>query len=93
MEVKEAVSTAKAYVTELFADEEITNLGLEEVKFDVCTDDWKITIGFSRPWDRKNTLTAGLGSGRPGRSYKVLLIDDKTGRVDSLWDRFLYGPE
>lgn len=89
MEVKEAVRTAKAYVTELFAGEEITDVGLEEVKFDVCTDDWKITIGFSRPWDQKNTLTAALDNGHLGRSYKVLLIDDKTGRVDSLTDYFL----
>ena len=92
MEVKEAVRTAKAYVTELFAGEEITNVGLEEVQFDESTDDWKITIGFSRPWDRRNALTSALTSRCLGRSYKVLAIDDKTGRVGSLKDRLLNIP-
>ena len=34
MDVKEAVNTAKAYVAELFANEGLSNLGLEEVEFD-----------------------------------------------------------
>ena len=89
MDVKEAVGTAKAHVTDLFAGEEIMNVGLEEVEFDGTKSAWRITIGFSRPWDQKNTLTAALGEGRPGRSYKVLLVDDKTGRIDSLTDRLL----
>ena len=82
MEVKEAVRTAKAHVTELFADEEIMNVGLEEVEF---KNGWRITIGFSRPWDRK-ILNA------PGRSYKVIFLNDKTGRVDSVTDRLLNDP-
>ena len=92
MDVKEAVGTAKAYVAELFAGEQITNVGLEEVEFDDMTNGWRITIGFSRPWDQKNALTAALGEGRPARSYKVLRVDDKTGRVDSLTDRLLNAP-
>ena len=92
MDVKEAVGTAKAYVAEHFAGEQITNVGLEEVEFDDMTNGWRITIGFSRPWDQKNALTAALGEGRPVRSYKVLRVDDKTGRVDSLTDRLLNAP-
>ena len=92
MNVKEAVGIAKAYVMELFADEQITKVGLEEVKFDGCTDDWKITIGFSRPWDLKNTLTAARFEDPSGRSYKVVAIDDRTRRVESVTDRFLSPP-
>ena len=82
MEVKEAVGTAKAHVTELFAEEEIMNVGLEEVEFE---NGWRITIGFSRPWDRR-ILTA------PGRSYKVIFVNDETGSVISVTDRLLNAP-
>ena len=34
MDVKEAVGTAKKYVDDLFANESIANVGLEEVAFD-----------------------------------------------------------
>ena len=51
------------------------------------TNSWKITIGFSRPWDHKKALVATLGGGRPSRSYKVISIDDDSGNVESLKDR------
>lgn len=35
MEVKEVTKTAREYVAEVFADEQIANLGLEEVVYDV----------------------------------------------------------
>ena len=89
MEVREAVGTAKQYVCQLFMDEEIADVGLEEVEFDEVTDHWKVTIGFSRPWDQKNPLTSSFSKTRPGRSYKLLVIDDKTGHMDSLSDRLL----
>ena len=39
---------AKAYVIDLYAVEEITNVGLEEIDLDGGT--WKITVGFTRPF-------------------------------------------
>ena len=89
MDVKEASQTAKAYVAELFAGEQITNLGLEEAEFESLSNTWKITIGFSRPWDQKNVLSAALGEGRPARSYKVMRINNESGDVESLKDRLL----
>ena len=89
MDVKAAVRTAKTYVADLFADEEIMNVGLEEVEFDEGQDRWNVTVGFSRPWDRRNTVNAALGEGHPGRSYKVLQIADTDGRVLSLKDMVL----
>ena len=89
MDVKEAVGTAKTYVADLFAEEEIMNVGLEEVGFDECQDRWIVTVGFSRPWDRRNALTQALKQGHLDRSYKVLQIADKDGRVLSLRDRVL----
>lgn len=50
MDVKEAVQTAKKYIAELFTEETITNVGLEEVEFNDTSNNWEVTIGFSRPW-------------------------------------------
>ena len=54
MNMKEAARTAKEYVADLYAGEEITDIGLEEVEFNDRLNDWVVTIGFSRPWDQKN---------------------------------------
>ena len=89
MDVKEAVKRAKEYLTDLYQGEEITNVGLEEVVFEDRSNSWKITIGFSRPWDHKNALVATLADSRSLRSYKVLSINDDSGKVESLMDRVL----
>lgn len=92
MDVKEAVREAKKYVFELFLDEEIMDLGLEEVKFDHCSNVWNVTVGFSRPWDRRFAPPANLREYVQRRSYKVLRINDENGRVESLEDRVLVDP-
>lgn len=93
MDVKDAVRTAKEYLAELYADEEVINVGLEEVRYDYDTDKWHITIGFSRPWDRKNPFVGPLSeSGRADRAYKELCINDADGRVESLKVRVLEAP-
>ena len=89
MDVKEAVGIAKRYVTDLFADEAITHVGLEEVLFDERLGDWKVTIGFAPHWNHINTLSATLHGGTPDRSYKVVRIRDEDGRIMSLTDRLL----
>ncbi len=89
MDVKEAVRTAKEYLAEIFADEGIANVGLEEVVFNDAANAWSITIGFSRPWDQKRSLAAALSEGRADRSYKVLRINAESGQVESLTDRYL----
>ena len=89
MDVKEAVGIAKRYVTDLFADEAITHVGLEEVLFDEGSGDWRVTIGFAPHWSPINALSDALGAGRPDRSYKVVRIRDSDGRVISLTDRLL----
>jgi len=89
MEVKNVVVMAKKYVAELFQGESITNLGLEEVVFDESKDIWHITLGFSRPWDEPRNLLASI-SNQPvvlKRTYKVVKIDDGTGRILSVTDR------
>lgn len=90
MDVKEAVRTAKSYVAELFDGEGITDVGLEEVKFDELQNSWIVTVGFSRSWDTsRNSVVAAISADRPARSYKVIHIGDADGRVLSLDDRVL----
>lgn len=88
MDVKEASRIAKDYINDLFASENIYNVGLEEIEHNTVSDTWKITVGFSRPWDTKNVLTAALGERCPERSYKVVHVD-RDGEIESLTDRFL----
>ena len=83
MEAKEAVQTAKQYVWDLFGDEGVAEIGLEEIE-GAPGEFWKITIGFSRDWDRN--LSSVLG-GQRSRSYKVIRVNDKDGRVLSIKDR------
>ena len=64
-------------------------VGLEEVVFDDESDQWLITIGFSRPWDRPKTQSAALREDPLKRSYKVVRINDADGSVISLKDRIL----
>lgn len=86
MDVKQAVKTSKEYVIDLFADEQIDHVGLEEVKFDQHTNVWEITIGFFRPWDRGPLQ---LGPDPAKRSYKIVRINDKDGHVVSVVHRVL----
>ena len=89
MDVKEAVRTAREYLEDLYDEENIKDIGLEEVVFNNESENWNITIGFSRPWDTRNTVVAAL---HLRRSYKVVKIDNSTGRVESLTDRVLADP-
>jgi len=88
LDVKEVVLKAKKYAAEIFADENIVNLGLEEVVFDEGV--WRVTVGFSRPWDKPTgpfgIATIGITQGL-ARSYKVVEIRDNTGQIVAVKNR------
>lgn len=91
MDVKEAIQKTKTYIGDLFADEHISNLGLEEVDYDKKRDAWAITLAFSRPWNTPRTkaqeVLEQLGSASSlKRSYKVVTIS-KDGDIVSMKDR------
>lgn len=88
MDAKQAVQQAREYLEDLFDGEDIFEIGLEEVEFDDTQNEWKITLGFSRSWDRRTRVSVALGDRVP-RSYKVIRIDDIDGEVISLMDRGL----
>ena len=83
MDVKQAVQVAKKYVHELFKEEEIGNLALEEIDAEK-EGFWRITIGFSRPWNRH---IGTFFSGEQTRAYKVVLVRDSDGYVLSVKNR------
>ncbi len=84
IDVKSAVSRAKAFVQDLFAEEGLSNLGLEEIERDDPAGVWRVTVGFSRPWNTvKDALSALSGTAVQKRAYRVVLIKD-SGEVVSV---------
>ena len=92
MDVKEAVRTAKEHVVEVFSDEPIQNVGLEEVEFDESNQVWVVTVGFSRSWEPSRDLFRALG-GDAARTFKIVRIEDDSGRVQSVKHRTLTGDQ
>jgi hypothetical protein len=83
MELKDAVARAKAYVSEIFADENISEIGLEEVEFDDENSRWKITIGFYRGLvSASNEIFRSLH-----RTYKTVALSDTSGELISIKNR------
>ena len=89
VDVKEAAKLAKEYVADLFADEGIDNVGLEEIELGDDRRFWEVTVGFSRPWDNRGLAAVTLGQTDLRRTYKVLRIDNASGNVASIRDRIL----
>jgi hypothetical protein len=83
MEVQEAIKLAKRYVLDVFADEDPSNVGLEEVEFDDGNDVWNVTIGFSRPWNSTKSVMASLAGEQPPkkRAYKVVRLRNADGKM------------
>jgi uncharacterized protein YdeI (YjbR/CyaY-like superfamily) len=81
MDTNEAISAAKKYITEVYADEGVTNLGLEEIEHVLAAGNWVITLAFSRPWNTPRTraqeVLENLGAvSSLKRSYKVITMAD-----------------
>ncbi|GAC1338298.1 MAG: hypothetical protein NVSMB18_04500 [Acetobacteraceae bacterium] len=91
MDIKEAIVIAKGYVNEILAEEQVTNLGVEETEHDPRTGGWLITRGFSRPWNTPKTraqeVLENLGAvSNLRRSFKVVSVS-LDGQVVSMKNR------
>lgn len=86
MRVAEAVRVAKEHIAELFVDESISDLELEEVVIDEATDVLKITLSFIRP-ESISDLFPTRESLDKRRSYKVVHVQN--GKAGSVFDRIL----
>ncbi len=81
LDVEGTDAIAKQYVADLFADEGITDLGLEEVEHDDVRGGWLITLGFSRNWRGLVENPFGVR-----RDYKIVTLTE-AGQVTSLKNR------
>ena len=72
-DAKSAVRAAKDYLQTLMAEEDISELGLEELDYNEGEGVWSVTLGFSRPWDR-NALGAMTGGNPRNRSFRTLKV-------------------
>ena len=93
MDVREAVRLAKAHIADLFADEEIEDIGLEEAVLGdyglTGASVWRITIGFTRPWNRKLDTATMMRWQHRARAYKTVEIDAGNGAILGVTDRVL----
>lgn len=89
-DVTAAIRMAKDYVRKLWRAENIANLGLEEVVHD-GGDRWRITLGFTRPWDGSRLERLGgsmFASSSPAtRTYKVVHVDLHNKEVTAVANR------
>lgn len=96
MDVKESARTAKRYIADVFSDEEISDVRLEEVEMNDPSGVWRITVSFLRPAEAPEqsaaeaTALVGLtGVLRPRRrAYKIVEIDD-SGQLRAVRHRLL----
>jgi hypothetical protein len=94
IDVKQAVQAARNYLFELYEDEDIKDVLLEEVELSDDEDTWKITLGFWAPKiapprvDSKlaQQMAAIMGA-QYDRKYKMFTVDASTGAVKSMKDR------
>ena len=94
MTPKEAVAEAKSWIADVFAAENISDIRLEEIRFDDAKHHWLITIGFARPApDSELSPLQRLSQpnlAQPPRlrtSYKVVRIDDDSGQIRAVENR------
>jgi hypothetical protein len=73
IEMHEAVEKAIAVIKDVYRNEDISDVELEEIEFD--SENWLITVGFTRQKVRK----ALGGLALPTRTLKVVKIDRRTG--------------
>jgi hypothetical protein len=81
--LKEAVQAAKESVAEIFGDQQIAGLRVEEVEFEERDDCWQITLSFVRSTNPGAVAAAFIG-GDAGRAYKTVTVRASDGKVLSV---------
>lgn len=72
-----AVKEARNFFTQVFKDENIENVELEEIVFDETEHLWRITFGFFRLWTPpQNPLLPNVNGPQRKRQFKVVMLDD-----------------
>jgi len=81
--LKDAAKNAKAFVADLYREDHVSDLLLEEIRLSSDEREWLVTIGFMPPWMNRG-VTAVLGPHPKNRAYKVVSVDAQTGEVRDL---------
>lgn len=88
VEVKEAVRRALAFLHDLYSDEALPNLRLEEVELSEDGRYWLITYGFTAAEQdvESNALWSAVGGSttHQRRDYKLIRVDAETGTPVSM---------
>ena len=87
MNAKEAIGIAKRHVADMFEGEGLADIGLEEVVHADSPGSWRVTVSFTRPWNRRGNLAAVLHDQGTLRSYKDVTISESDGSVVSVTER------
>ncbi len=88
LDVQEAIRKARSKFGEIFQEEPITDIGLEEVEHESNT--WKITIGFNRVSKTPtNSVIAMMTQSSAQRYFKIVTISDADGSLVSIKNREL----
>ena len=85
LEPSEAIRHAKRWLSSVYVDEKIENLGLEEVRFD--GGKWEITLGFDRFPVASHNPSTWAGLSLPRREYKVVVLSAEDGAVVEMRNR------
>ena len=97
MTPKQAIALAKASVLDIFAEEEIEDITLEEVRFDDERNHWLITVGFYRPISkavaraRSGLVGAIVNAASTRKTFKTVRIDDKSEAFKGIEHRAVEG--
>ena len=98
MDVRSAVQVAKSHIAALYADEDISKIGLEQVEFIESARHWEVTIGFHSPNAPSQRRFADPFGGKQidvhesyvgNRRYKIVEVKDENGEVGNVRDLFL----
>jgi hypothetical protein len=87
IDAKTAVGNAVAYVSDMYKDEHITDVLLEEIEMNEAETAWRVTVGFTRVMPMNPLLAGDLAkmfSLKGDRLYKVIEVDAVNGAVRSM---------
>lgn len=85
IDVKMAVGLAQKYIRELYADEKITGLSLEEVELTGDEKCWLVTLSFYAISRGGLGVIAGIvAPGQSVQKFKIVKLDATTGQVKSM---------
>lgn len=90
IEVTQAVKLARQFFNELYQDEDIQNLMLEEVVIDDDSNEWRITLGYDSHISKEaNHILSEKIIDRVPRVYKRIHIDAESGHFKGMFIREL----